>query len=260
MKPLDGTFAQNALKWGVAGLWVDGGRVPLNPDDQKGQFGHHKPEYLECETTGGIYGGGYKRQPADDSVGRWPANLIHDGSDEVVGLFPVTKSGDWKGYVKAGETDAGHFIGKKPYSYHWQGDQGSAARFFYCAKASRAERNAGLEGMPERNRITQGRDVVGSIDRRDGKGRVPVNAQIRPAANHHPTVKPVALMEHLCRLTRTPTGGVVLDPFMGSGSTGVACVKAKRDFIGIEIDGDYCEIAKRRIDAELAKPRQARLL
>jgi len=88
-------------------------------------------------------------------------------------------------------------------------------RFAYVPKASRSERNAGLDGMEENN--------------------------------GHPTVKPVALLEYLCRLTKTPTGGIVLDPFMGSGSTGIACVNEGRDFVGIEIDEEYMEIARRRI-------------
>ena len=93
---------------------------------------------------------------------------------------------------------------------------GSAARFFYCAKASRSERNAGLE----------------------------LNKQ-----NHHPTVKPISLMRYLVRLTKTPTGGIVLDPFMGSGTTGCACVLEGRDFIGIEKEEEYCTIARARISS-----------
>ena len=171
MKPLDGTFVENAQKWGVAGLWIDGGRIP-----NKG--------------------------------GRWPANVAHDGSDEVVGGFPVTGAG-------------------------------SAARFFYCAKASRAEKNAGVE------------EKTG----KDGRAK----------RNHHPTVKPIALLEWLIKLTRTPVryplaGGVVLDPFMGSGSIGVACMMAGRDFIGIELDPEYCAIAKARINHQIRQGAQKELL
>jgi site-specific DNA-methyltransferase (adenine-specific) len=145
--------------------------------------------------------------------GRWPANLVHDGSDEVLAGFPQTQTHSTgknspSDYPSKSIFGAGHKSGVLPYA----GDSGSAARFFYCAKASRAERNAGLEG-----------------------------------SNGHPTVKPLALMEYLCKLTKTPTGGVVLDPFMGSGTTGVACAKTGRDFIGIEKDEHYCEIARRRI-------------
>jgi site-specific DNA-methyltransferase (adenine-specific) len=95
------------------------------------------------------------------------------------------------------------------------GDTGSAARFFYCAKASRAERNAGLD---------------------DGEH------------NRHPTIKPLTLMRYLVRLTRTPTGGTVADFFMGSGTTGIACVQENRDFIGVDLKAEYVEIARKRIE------------
>jgi site-specific DNA-methyltransferase (adenine-specific) len=95
------------------------------------------------------------------------------------------------------------------------GDSGGASRFFYTAKASKKERNAGLD---------------------DGE------------KNPHPTVKPLALMEYLCKLTRTPTGGIVIDPFMGSGTTGMACVNTGRDFIGIELIEEHYIIARKRIE------------
>jgi len=128
-------------------------------------------------------------------------------------------------------------------------DRGGASRFFYRAKASRAERNAGLEGMaPEK--VNDGRQTP--IDNPYQRGET-------PRQNTHPTVKPLALMRYLVRLTRTPTGGVVLDPFMGSGTTGMACVLEDRDFVGIEIDPDYTEIARRRIAATHPEPEQAAL-
>ena len=110
-------------------------------------------------------------------------------------------------------------------------------RAFYCPKASRAERNAGCEGMEEKAQGCYG-EFAG-----DGRGR---QTEHTPTTNHHPTVKPLALMRYLVRLTRTPTGGVVLDPFCGSGSTGCACVEEERDFIGIDITREYIEIAERR--------------
>ena len=134
------------------------------------------------------------------------------------------------------------------------GDTGGASRFFYVAKASRAERNAGLEGMEARLCVSH------NIDGRDPDnpknyigGKIPALAQ-----NHHPTVKPLALMRYLCRLTSTPTGGVVLDPFMGSGTTGIAALQEGRSFIGIEKEAEYMEIARRRIAAaELPLLREA---
>lgn len=206
MKPYENTYVENALKWGVAGLNVDGGRVPTDDivtintwDNGAKPFG---------DGAGNPYSG------REETKGRWPANIIHDGSEEVVELFPQTKSsGDPNRFAK---TDGGKFVARfnSPPVSNLPADSGSAARFFYCAKASKAERNAGLEG-----------------------------------SCNHPTVKPLSLMEYLCRLSATPTGGIVLDPFMGSGTTGMACKKTGRDFIGIELDPHYFEIAEKRISS-----------
>ena len=171
MKPLDGTFANNALKWGVAGLWIDGGRLPPSRAYPQGRF---------------------------------PANFIHDGSDEVTRLL------------------------------------GHAAHFFYCAKASKRERNAGLEGA-------EGHKQGNRPNSPDPTGKFPDHDHRKTGGNNHPTVKPIALMRYLCRLSRMPTGGAVLDPFMGSGSTGCAAVPEGRDFIGIELDTHDCNIAQQRI-------------
>ena len=157
--------------------------------------------------------------------------------DEVTALFPQTKSGAMNSMAKGGQFNV---LGKQYKRLVTnEASSGSAARFFYCAKASRAERNAGLEGMEEREAGAYG-EFAG-----DGRGR---QTEHRPAVNHHPTVKSLKLMRYLCKLTATPTGGVVLDPFMGSGSTGCAAVQEGRDFIGIELDADYVEIARRRIE------------
>jgi len=231
MKPIDGTFVNNALTWGVAGLWIDGGRIPgepipINKLEEWSGFGQKiKPEYKQ----------------EINNIGRFPANFVHDGSDEVVGLFPQSKTGDksrgreFKGWKSQGELKP---LGK-PYN---GGDSGSAARFFYCAKASRSERNAGLEGMP---------NVDGGHYRQDEWSRTHMgnkpDAEREPVKNNHPTVKPISLMRYLVRLTKTPTGGVVLDPFMGSGTTGIACALEGREFIGIEREQEYIEIAEKRI-------------
>ena len=150
----------------------------------------------------------YKSMP--DEIRRLFIRLPNPGSDEVVGLFPNVKTGG--NYCK---TDCGDsMFGKRKVNTVMNTDNrnGSATRFFYCAKASRRERNAGLEGT-----------------------------------NHHPTIKPIELMRYLVRLTKTPTGGVVLDPFTGSGTTGIACVLEGREFIGIEREAEYVEIAEKRI-------------
>ena len=209
MKPIDGTYVNNALTWGVAGLWIDGGRVETDEETRRTKGGWQDKGYV------GGKAGSHNDFDARPPQGRFPANVIHDGSDEVTGLMP------------------------------------EAARFFYCAKASRSERNAGLEGMEEREWHGQMPKNDPNYVRSDGA----VRTQNLPRQNHHPTVKPLALMRYLARLTKTPTGGVVLDPFMGSGTTGIAAVMEGRDFIGIELNAEYLEIAERRIAEAQKQPR-----
>lgn len=213
MKPLDGTFAENALKWGVAGLNIEGGRIETNENE----INSRKDKSGGCK----YFMGEDKRNETawNGKQGRWPANVIHDGSDEVVGLFPESKG--QQGDVRGTEDSRTGGIGTNCYGEYGRiptakrGDPGSAARFFYCAKASKAERTCN-----------------GTVD------------------NNHCTVKPLRLLEYLCKLTMTPIGGVVLDPFMGSGTTGIACRNLNRDFIGIEKDPEYFEIARNRINKE----------
>ena len=260
MKPIDGNFVNNALTWGVAGLWIDGGRVDADPEEYD-ITRKSRVRKNGIESKDYVLAGGWKTtenaivdtQPS----GRFPANLIHDGSDEVLEGFPMTKSGAMNGVYqntlmanKAGVRDG------KPVYLRQEASEGSAARFFYCAKASRSERNAGLEGMEERGRTLGhkrcavcGKQKV-NVPGSECKCAEPewVNVEdYAPRANHHPTVKPIELMRYLVRLTKTPTGGVVLDPFMGSGTTGIACVLEGREFIGIEREAEYVEIAEKRI-------------
>jgi hypothetical protein len=141
----------------------------------------------------------------------------------------------------------GSFTPGREWEAEGYGDTGGASRFFYVAKASRRERNAGLDGMPER--------AAGAMDGNSGRsgGRLggdgsPV--RIPTAQNHHPTVKPIALMRYLLTLV-TPPGGIVLDPFAGSGTTLVACAELGLSAIGVELKEEYAEIAARRIDHAL---------
>ena len=241
MKPVDGNFVNNALTWGVAGMWIDGGRVESKP-----RLTGTRKDGDEINATPSSYLGSgtrklqtsYDERMAENRLGRFPANLIHDGSDEVLEVFPETKSGSINGIYN--NTIMAQSFGNrdgKPIHLKFEGDSGSASRFFYCAKASRAERNAGLEGMEERP----------AFDNPDGTMGGNMGSLSKPRANHHPTVKPIELMRYLVRLTKTPTGGVVLDPFMGSGTTGIACVLEGREFIGIEREPEYVEIAEKRI-------------
>jgi len=243
-KPLgEKTVAANVLTHGTGGINVDGCRVPTEDNLNGGAYAQNG---TERDDGWGMQraGAGEFQQPQ----GRWPANLIHDGSDEVVGLFPQTTSGKPCGNrnVAGFATATEHGTALTGF-----GDSGSAARFFYCAKASKADRDEGCEGLEERQHQS-GMGGAMPVDD-DGKERDRFKAVSR---NHHPTVKPTALMRYLCRLV-TPPEGIVLDPFMGSGSTGKAAVLEGFEFIGIEREAEYLQIAKARIERE---PAQKQLL
>jgi site-specific DNA-methyltransferase (adenine-specific) len=187
--------------------------------------------------------------------GRFPANFIHDGSDEVLECFPETHPA---GNKVPSPADKGIFgVGRTAFRDTYGNDGNSASRFFYCAKASRSERNAGLEGMEEKeSSVHVPRGKCDKCGKWRNAGEITCscggtfNVDKNPTTtntNHHPTVKPIELMRYLVRLTKTPTGGVVLDPFMGSGTTGIACELEGREFIGIEREAEYVEIAEKRI-------------
>jgi len=260
-KPLVGTVAENVLRHGTGAINVDACRV--------GTENTRAPAYRMTSKgrAGGGFGNGmdYTRDGsmAGSECGRWPANLIHDGSDEVLALFPEAGGGvatrgasshiygGGKGFTEA----TGEVIG--------YGDFGSAARFFYCAKASKDDRDEGcyLPALPLFEIEAQGLPLKrtaklagANSDRLDLD---PVSERFRtsPSRNNHPTVKPTDLMRYLCKLV-TPPGGVVLDPFMGSGSTGKAAVLEGFQFIGIEREAEYVEIARARIQHAANQPRQ----
>jgi site-specific DNA-methyltransferase (adenine-specific) len=217
-KPLMGTVAANVQKHGTAGLNIDGCRVTTDEDLGGGAYAKtggraDLPGAERSDAAAGMMAPGKTTgRDFEQPVGRWPANVVHDGSEEVVGMFPQTVSGTMRaGTRRAAQNEPGSVCygtyGGNAADADTYGDSGSAARFFYCAKASRSER---------------GED------------------------NNHPTVKPVALMRWLCRLI-TPPDGLILDPFCGSGSTGVAASLEGFRFIGIDVDAGYCEIARQRI-------------
>lgn len=201
----------------------------------------------------------YGKMP--DKLKRLFSKLPNPGSDEVVGLFPASESHG----VPPIQRSVSRFGGGAKSEGQRIADSGSAARFFYCAKASRSERNAGLEGMPTKSaseltgRKADSRGLSGSEEHGNATNPYANGGSVEPSTNHHPTVKPLKLLRYLARLTKTPTGGVVLDPFMGSGTTGIAAVKEGRDFIGIEIDAEYLNIARRRIEYAQQEPRQLKL-
>ncbi len=235
MKPNEGSYANNALKWKVAGLNIDGGRISLNGD---------KPRKAnKGKSSTNIYGwakGGINKSGEMPVKGRYPANVI---LDEEAGRMLDEKSGELKppwGKESESQKNTSWFSGKTDSYGKLYRDIGGASRFFYCAKASKAERNRGSVGLEAKFSPTMN-DGIGC------KEHNPETATKKQ--NSHPTVKPLALMKYLCIITKTPTGGIVLDPFCGSGTTLIACKELKRDYIGIDNQPEYCEIARKRVNA-----------
>ena len=243
-KPLIGTVEANWREYGTGALNIDACRVAVTDAaytrNMSGDRGHDGTRSADDTGATNMRPGGGKA--AD---GRWPANLIHDGSDEVVAAFPSEAGAQAPVTVRNGDKfrgTYGAFKGNRDeQGSTFQGDNGSAARFFYCAKADRADRNEGLHGMPTKDlNWSSGTQSPGTFQSANTN---------RAVQNHHPTVKPTDLMRYLCRLV-TPKGGVVLDPFMGSGSTLKAAELEGFSAIGIELSAEYIEIARRRIGAD----------
>jgi len=252
-KPLEGTVANNVLTFGVGGLNIDATRVVAdgeNFDNLKsrpiGKLNTRRNDETDEEFDARV--GESPEQLAAlaklKELGRFPANFIHDGSDEVVALFPQTTSGKPSGLRGVSNHNVAYADMAAGSELTGFGDSGSAARFFYCAKASKRDRNEGLEGFEAK------RDHDGRKDGGVG-GDNPRNRTNNAKLNHHPTVKPTSLMQYLIRLV-TPPNGIVLDPFMGSGSTGKACAYEGFEFIGIDQSAEYVAIAQARIDFALA--------
>ena len=239
-KPLSGTVADNVMRYGTGAINVDGCRVGTKEVLLRNSNGVRSGNSLNCSADGslqtpGIYG---------SKSGRWPANLIHDGSDEVVGLFPDSNGSGSARMLNRGERTNETGWGMQDAKGQLRdAGTGSAARFFYCAKASKRDRDEGLT-LPPRQYSHDGRakPIENAYQRNESTAR-----------NNHPTVKPTDLMRYLCRLV-TPPGGVVLDPFMGSGSTGKAAALEGFRFVGIERDPAYMEIARQRIAAVSPEP------
>ena len=200
-KPIsEKTVAKNVLEYGTGALNIDGSRVEGR---DRTEYGLEKSIRSQKNT----YSIPSVSANFDSNKGRWPANVIHDGSDEVVSQFPNSKSGKSNGNAQTGI--AGNVTTMRRGTLIPRNDSGSASRFFYCAKASKSDREQG---------------------------------------NNHPTVKPTELMKYLCRLV-TPPNGIILDPFMGSGSTGKAALQEGFKFVGIEMNKEYYEIAQNRLSS-----------
>ena len=256
-KPLEGTVAANVLAHGTGAINIDGCRVETSVAEYEALDDNRKANRT---IRAGAVASGFGMKPEglastkQSPLCRWPANLIHDGSDEVLAGFPQTQSGDGKSGKKVYKNECGQFVGilgnTKSIEHTCFNDTGSAARFFYCAKASKADRDEGCEGMELRPRYKKG-----GVGGTGGKRNVEAAIMAPHRGNHHPTVKPTALMRYLCKLV-TPPAGTVLDPFMGSGSTGKAAVLEGFGFIGIEQDAEYIAIARARIAHAVQSPAQ----
>ena len=235
-KPLAGTVAANVLAHGTGALNIDGCRIATQDtyDYPNGAGGN-------TFSVGRGVDGTRTKPVVSNPSGRWPANVLHDGSDEVLELFPESNGSGPARTLKRSAKPEQQGWGMNTLASDEVGLQdagkGSAARFFYCAKASKKDRDEGLEGFSPKNNMR----VNGPRENEEAK-----HATLR--ANHHPTVKPTALMRYLCRLI-TPPGGIILDPFCGSGSTGKAAVLEGFDFIGIDLSPEYIAIADARIAA-----------
>ena len=251
-KPLVGTVANNVLEYGTGGMNIDTCRVPMDAAD----YEQLSKGVDQIRQRGGVMDNSWKNSsdlsganPANP-LGRWPANFIHDGSQEVLDLFPDTKGGSWV------RTDgARHFNNNgKPTGHIASGrsdsSTGSAARYFYCAKANKADRNEGLDDFEEDYNRGTGTHNNGKSNTRVGNAAERAagitHVELQKVKNIHPTVKPTDLMRYLCRLVTQP-GGTVLDPFMGSGTTGKAAMLDGFEFIGCEMDEQYYKIAEARI-------------
>jgi len=210
-KPFTGTVANNVLTYGVGGLNIDATRIISDDWDAEKVLAKYSGSNDGNDSVTNNFGIKEIKSTNTEStlIGRWPANFIHDGSDEVNDLL------------------------------------GEPARFFYCAKANKRDRNEGLDGFEVRRSSGYGYDKgLGNASEGMFKDRNPIKA------NHHPTVKPTDLMRYLCRLI-TPPGGTILDPFLGSGSTGKAAIYEGFKFVGIELNDEYLAIAKARIEFAL---------
>ena len=282
-KPLVGTVAENVPEYGVGGINIDASRIGSETisvhNAPKGTF------------AGGEYDRGSDTDSYREHTGRWPANVIFGHTEDCVEVgvitdtYSINKTEEWTGFGQKERPDytgeekkvstplyecvdwcpvkeldeqsgvsksTGGRIGKKETSnidfglsgrYEKGdpgfGDVGGASRFFYVAKANKKDRNEGLDSLPDH-------------DWRGDGAAIPerANRPFIPSKNHHPTVKPTSLMTYLIKLV-TPKGGVVLDPFTGSGSTGKAAIRSGYKFVGIELTEEYLPIITTRLDYEI---------
>jgi len=236
-KPLgEKTIVDNVIKWGTGGINVDGCRIEIEgKDDRSAGIRTANFGSMDYQT------GGNGTEPYEPNEGgRFPANILFDETaaemlDKQSGISKSSERiGKPGGKTFGGSNMSDEVVGK------WFGDKGGASRFFYVAKVSKKERNLGLEVVEVAKNVRPQGEAFGN-----GSAITDV---VKGKGNTHPTLKPINLMTYLCRLI-TPPGGIVLDPFMGSGSTGIAALLEGFRFIGMELDEDYFKIAEARINS-----------
>jgi site-specific DNA-methyltransferase (adenine-specific) len=249
-KPVEGTVANNVLTYGTGGLNIDASRIGTEERTHNWAGRSSALTQERTDAAAGMFAG--NGDGSTTVAGRWPANLI---LDEQAAELLDEQSGQTKGVARKGYPGGSTFGGSemKAETGEWYGDSGGASRFFYVAKASKRDRNEGLEDLEE--------SVVGSyagnVANKGNKIGAEPEKPNQPAKNFHPTVKPTELMRYLVKLI-TPLGGTVLDPFTGSGSTGKAAILEGFDFIGIELTEDYWPIIEGRLKHAEAKVVEAK--
>ncbi len=258
-KPLEGTVAANVAKWGVGAIAIDASRIGYASEEDRAAAAaaaaaaamRGAADQNANRTAYGDFNNGAASIPGfleKQSLGRWPANVL---LDEAAGAALDAQTGNRPGMSGGGKHKAdyagGMFGGIDGNEAHARNDSGGASRFFYCAKANRKERDAGCEGLPLKSaaEMTDSEEGQARLDSpRTGAGRT------GGARNHHPTVKPIALMEYLARLIMPPNPGAILVPFSGSGSEMIGALRAGWPAVlGIERESEYVEIARKRLEA-----------
>ena len=273
-KPCEGACIDNVLKYGVGGINIDGCRIG---DDEIVTNGARATTVRGDEREGAALGYNAPHDPINTThTGRYPSNVIlnydDDTKEEVCGGMPYTKTGDLFPYQEKETTSEIYGFNNKPAfrNVTHTGDSGSAARYFYCAKASSKDRDEGCENLEDKHLAMSNQAQAelgrGNTEFNGGNFDSPMNAfnKVQVVKNNHPTVKPQTLMQYLVRLV-TPKGGTVLDPFNGSGSTGKACMYENREqdsnykYIGIELTSEYLPISDARIKFVVNKPKTFKL-
>lgn len=243
-KPLsEKTIAENVLKWGTGGLNIEMCRIPLQETGEDSRLGGKGT--WSTENAGWVVSGSKRKRVSSSEKGRFPANFIHDGSEEVLSCFPNAggQQGDLINHSHKTISPNGIYetLPARNDTYKRNEEETSAARFFYCAKSSRSERNFGCEDLEKKTSGMVSNTSGQHITRRDGGAP-------EPKGNNHPTVKSITLMRYLCRLI-TPPKGIVLDLFAGSGTTFIAAEIEGFGFIGCDDEENSCKIAEARIKA-----------